>query len=322
MHTRLCELLGVEHPIIAGAMMGLTTPEFAAAVSNAGAVGTITAGNYGRSSQLFREAVRRTRMLTNKPFMVNVSLFPDLVPEDIARSFFRVLIEEGIGIVETSGKSPEAYLPMLKEAGVKVIHKVPAVRYAEKMAAIGVDAVTLVGVECAGRPGFDEVSTMAMLPVASERLNIPIIAGGGIACGRAMAAALALGASGVMLGTRMLATDELPLPHVYKNRVVQARETDTILLRSTMGSPMRLYGNQELQRFQKLELSGTPDREGCSAYIKGSHAADFPSGSAALSLGQGVGQIHDIKPVREVIHDMIAEAECAVRELRSICCFP
>ena len=315
MRTRLCGLLGVEYPIIAGAMMGLATPEFAAAVSNAGAAGVIAAGNYGRSPQLLREAVRRAKALTGKPFLVNVSLFPDLVPADTAQAFFQVLIEEGVGVVETSGQSPKPYLPMLKAAGVKVIHKVPAVRYAEKMAAIGVDAVALVGVECGGRPGFDEVSTLAMLPVAAERLDIPIIAGGGIASGRAMAAALALGASGVMMGTRMLATEELPLPQAYKERVVQARETDTILLRSTMGSPMRLYAGDEIRRLYELERGGSPDREGGAAYIKGRRAADTPDGSASLSLGQSVGQVHDIKPVGEVIRDIMDEAEHTIRQL-------
>ncbi|MCI9548744.1 MAG: nitronate monooxygenase [Oscillospiraceae bacterium] len=315
MHTELCALLGVRHPIIAGAMMGLATPEFAAAVSNAGAMGSIAAGNYLRFPQLLRDAIRRARALTDKPFLVNVSLFPDLIPEERAGAFFRVIAEEGVGVVETSGRSPRAFLPMLKEAGVKVIHKVPAVRYGEKMASIGVDAVTLVGMECAGRPGADEVSTLALIPVAAERLGIPVIAGGGIASGRAMAAALALGASGVVMGTRMLATAELALPQIYKNRVVQARETDTILLRSTMGAPMRLHTSEELCRLREMERIGTPDWVGGPEHIGGRRPMDAPGGEAALPLGQGVGQVHSVKPVRAVIQDIMDEAERVIRAL-------
>lgn len=315
MRTELCALLGIEHPILAGAMMGLATPEFAAAVSNAGAMGALAAGNYRGSPQLLREAIRRTRALTDRPFLVNVSLFPDLIPVEAAGDFFRVIAEEGVGVVETSGRSPKAFLPMLKEAGIKVIHKVPAVRYAEKMAAIGVDAVTLVGVECAGRPGADEVSTLALIPVAAERLGIPIIAGGGIASGRAMAAALALGASGVVMGTRLLATDELALPRIYKERVVQARETDTVLLRTTMGTPMRLHTSEALCQLRELERLGTPDWVGGAEYIGGRRAMDAPDGSAALPLGQGAGQIHDIRPVGEVIRAVVDEAERTIRAL-------
>ena len=200
--TRITELFGIKHPIIAGGMHLLSRAELVAAVSNAGGLGILASTTFETKEEL-REEIRKTRSLTNKPFGVNLNLFPMMrqrsVEEDID-----IFADEGVGIVESSGASPEPYVPRLKEAGVKIIHKVPAVRFAQKAESVGVDAVTIVGFECAGHPGMDDVTSLILVPLTADAVKIPVVAGGGFCDARSFVAALALGADGVMMAHALL----------------------------------------------------------------------------------------------------------------------
>ncbi len=227
--TKLTEMLGIDYPILQGGMQWLARAEFVAAVSEAGCLGFITAASFP-SKQELRDEIHKAKELTNKPFGVNVSMLPGLAAEDMTEQYFEVIIDEKIPVVETSGRSPEPFVPPLKEAGIKLIHKVPAVRFAQKAQSVGADAVTIVGFECAGHPGMDDVTTFVLIPRAAETLNIPVIAGGGIANGRTMLAALALGAEGVVMGTRFvgqaagLIHEVKPIKDVIQDIVSEAEE--------------------------------------------------------------------------------------------------
>lgn len=311
MKTRLTDLLGIKYPIIQGGMQWLAYAEFAAAVSEAGGVGTINAAMHVTKGSLINE-IRKVKRLTNKPFIVNISLFPSLTKEDIEKSYFEAIIEEGVRIVETSGRSPEKYIPMLKQAGVKIIHKVPAVRYAKKVEGLGVDAVSIVGFECGGHPGMDDVTSMILIPKAAETLSIPIIAGGGIADGRGLVAALALGAQGVVMGTRFVATKECLIHQNFKDVIVNSDETDTLVIQRSIRNAARVYKNEPAKRVLEMEAEGAnleqlmtviSGQNGKKGYESGNiHTGIFP-------VGQNMGLIHNIKTIKEVIDEIVLDAE-------------
>lgn len=315
MQTKLCKTLGIKHPIISGAMYGFTSPGFVAAVSNAGALGTLTASACGKTAKDLQDSIHKVKMLTKNPFSVNVSLFPSIVSPELAQSYFRVIIEEGVKVVETSGQSPKAYLPMLKDANIFVIHKAPAVRYAKSVAKAGVDAVCLVGVECAGRPGADEVSTMAMLAAAEKELELPIIAAGGIANGASLAAALALGAQAAVMGTRMLATQENSISEVYKNKIVNATENDTVLLRRVLSSPERLFANETVRKVLEMEEKNIAVDKNEIDRIERQYLDEKDPEKSYLAMGQSAGQIHSIETVKDVVESINAKADDILRAL-------
>jgi nitronate monooxygenase len=313
-------MLGIEYPIIQGGMMWLSTAELAAAVSNAGGFGIITALSCG-SKEGLRQEIHKCKGLTDKPFGVNVSMLPRLTANDQTEGYFDVIIEEGVTGVETSGRNPEPYLPRLKQAGIKVIHKVPAVRFAQKAESVGVDAVTLVGFECGGLPGMDDVTTFILIQKATKVLNIPVVAGGGICDAKGFMAALALGAEGVLMGTRFMLTDECWAHPQIKERLLQATELDTVLVARSIQNASRVIKNQAAVRALEMEQRGATLEElrtivNSQVGLKTLQEGDADGG--IIACGQVIGLISDLKRVGEVIQEMVNGAEEICRRFKEI----
>lgn len=301
-------------------MQWLSRAELAAAVSNAGGLGTITAATHGTKEELVAE-IRKTRELTDRPFGVNISMLPDTDPRDMTPKFMEAVVEEKVPVVETSGRSPEAFVPALKKAGVKIIHKVPAVRCALKAERVGVDAVTIVGFECGGHPGMDDVTTLIMIPKAARLLSIPVLAGGGVADARGFLAALAMGAEGVVMGTRFVATRECIAHPNFKEWIVNASETDTMIIMRSIKNPLRAIKNRAAYKALDMENRGASLEElltvvggkvGRAALFEG----DLENGT--FSLGQCVGNIESVLSVREVIDEMLAGAATGKERMKMI----
>jgi nitronate monooxygenase len=314
--TRITEMLGIEYPIIQGGMQWLSRAELASAVSEAGGLGLITAATFPEPEEL-RDEIQKAKTLTKKPFGVNISMLPVLMEGDITKRYADVVVDEKIPVVETSGRNPEPIVPALKEGGVKIFHKVPAVRFARKAETVGADAVTIVGFECGGHPGMDDVTSMILIPKASESLDIPVIAGGGIADARGLMAALSLGAEAVVMGTRFLATKECPAHANFKEWLVEAQETDTMMIERSIRNAVRVIRNETAEKVLDMEEKGATLDE-LLVHISGSAGqAAWTSGdleNATIACGQNVGLIHEVKTVKEVIDEIISGArEIAAR---------
>jgi NADH:quinone reductase (non-electrogenic) len=316
--TRITELLGIEFPVIGGCMQWVTGPEFTAAVSNAGALGIMSSAMY-TTQDAFREALRRLKELTDKPFAINLNLFPALRPID-NRLYAEVILEEGGPVaVETSGhRPPEDLIALLREGGLKLMHKCVTVRHALSAQKAGVDAVTLFGHEGGGHIG--DVSTMSLLPCGVDALSVPVIAAGGIADGRGMLAAFSLGAEAVVLGTRLLLTRECPISEAVKRSLLAATEMDTVPLLGTVHNTLRVVRNQAAEKAAELEKSGADFKE-ILAVVAGTNTRGMIERGevelGVLACSQSVGAIHDIKTLREVITDMVAEAQDIATRLAS-----
>ena len=318
--TRITEMLGIEYPILQGGMQWLAMAELVSAVSNAGGLGFITAVSFSTPREL-REEIRKTRDMTDKPFGVNISMLPVMMPGDATDGYVDVVCEEGIPVVETAGRNPEPYIPKLKSAGVKLIHKVPAVRFAKKAESVGVDAVTIVGYECGGHPGMDDVPSLIVLPKAARELNVPVIAAGGFCDGRSLVAALALGAEAVLMGTRFMASTESPMHANFKQWMTGAQETDTMLVERSIRNAARIMKNEAAETVARMEAEGATlgdllpviaGKVGREAYFSGDINA------ATIACGQVVGRIHEIKPVKDIIAEIVAEAAEAVGRLNGM----
>lgn len=320
MKTRVTELLGIKYPILCGGMQWLSRAELAAAVSNAGGLGFITAATFTSKADLVAE-IRKTKSLTDKPFGVNISMLPEVVKGELTADFIAAVIEEKIPVVETAGRSPEEFLPTLKQAGVKVLHKVTAARFAKKVEALGVDAVILVGYEAAGHPGLDQVGTFVNLPKTVQEVKIPVIAAGGICDGRGLAAALALGADGVLMATRFMATKECPIHQNVKDWMVQASETDTMIIQRSIRNAFRCISNDHARLVLGLENTGATLKD-LMPYIGGGRGRQaFETGvmdSAAIPMGQCVGLFNDVPTVKEIIDKMIVDAQNTVGGVREV----
>ena len=315
MKTRITELFGIRHPIIQGGMHYVGFAELAAAVSNAGGLGLIT-GLTQKTPELLAKEIRRCREMTDQPIGVNLTFLPTFTsppyPEYIA-----AIAEGGVRIVETAGRSPEAYMPALKQAGIKVIHKCTSVRHALKAEAIGCDAVSVDGFECGGHPGEDDMPNMILLPRAAEELKIPFVASGGMADARSLVAALALGADGMNMGTRFIATKEAPVHQNVKDAIVAATELDTRLVMRSLRNTERVLRNPAVDRLIEIE------REKGAALkiddIMEQVAGVYPRvmvegemGAGAWSCGMVVGLIRDIPTVRELIDRIMDDAESLI----------
>lgn len=307
--TRVTEMLGIEHPIIGGTMQWLSRAELVAAISNAGCLGIIPSATFSSKEEL-RQEIRRTRDLTDKPFAVNINLFPMMRPFSI-EDMIDVIHEEGVKIIETSGRSPEAYMERIKTPGVIHMHKCARVRDAIKAEKLGADVVTVVGTECGGHPSAEGVTSMVIVPKTVDSVNIPVLAGGGIADGRGLIAALALGAEGVVMGTRFMATKECPFHDKFKEAILAADVTDTVLLLMSHGAPLRAYRNRQANKVHELESRGAELDEilphmsgllGRTAYQSGD------VDGAILAMGQAAGLVREIKTVKQVVDDIIEEA--------------
>ncbi|WJR75538.1 nitronate monooxygenase family protein [Bradyrhizobium sp. NP1] len=317
MKTAITELFGIRHPIIQGGMHYVGFAELAAAVSNAGGLGIIT-GLTQKTPELLAKEIARCRDMTDKPFGVNLTFLPSFTappyPEYIA-----AIREGGVRIVETAGRSPEQYMPALKAAGIKVIHKCTSVRHSLKAEKIGCDAVSVDGFECGGHPGEDDIPNMILLPRAADELKIPFVASGGMADARSLVAALSMGAAGMNMGTRFVATKEAPVHDNVKQALVKATELDTVLVMRALRNTERVLKNKGVDELLEVER-----KRGVSLKIEDIHeqvAGVYPKvmvdgnmDAGAWSCGMVVGLINDIPTVKELIDRIMAEAEAIVRQ--------
>lgn len=312
MKTRITEMLGIRYPIIQGGMMWVGRAELAAAVSNAGGLGIITALTQPTPEALSAE-IERCRALTDKPFGVNLTLLPSINPPPY-EAYLDAVIAAGVPVLETAGNNPREFIAKARAAGIKVIHKCVAVRHALSAERNGVDAVSIDGFECAGHPGEEDVPGLVLIPAAVRRLSIPVIASGGIADGRGLAAALALGAEGVNMGTRFCATLEAPIHPAIKQALVNADERDTRLIFRTLRNTARVLRNAISEEVVSLER-----REGGAAFEELRPLVAGVRGRAALeagavddgiiTAGQCVGLIDDVPSCAELLARMVAEAK-------------
>jgi len=317
MKAQITELFGIEHPIIQGGMHFVGLTELAAAVSNAGGLGILTALTQPTPQALAAE-IRRCREMTDKPFGVNLTFLPARTPPDYP-GYVQAIIEGGIKVVETAGNNPQKWLPMLHDADVKVIHKCTSVRHALKAEAIGCDAVSVDGFECGGHPGEDDVPNFILLPRAADELRIPFVASGGMADGRSLVAALALGAAGMNMGTRFVATQEAPVHQKVKDAIVSASELDTRLVMRPLRNTERVLRNAGVDRLLEKERQLGQDisfddivEEVAGVYPRVMRDGDLDAG--AWSCGMVAGLIHDIPSVGALIHRIMNEAEQIVRQ--------
>jgi len=317
MKTRITELFGIEHPIIQGGMHYVGFAELAAAVSNAGGLGLIT-GLTQKSPEALANEIRRCREMTDKPFGVNLTFLPTVSSPDYP-GYIKAIIDGGVKAVETAGNNPVKYLPALKEAGIKVIHKCTSVRHALKAEAIGCDAISVVGFECGGHPGEDDVPNFILLPRAAEELKIPFVASGGMADGRSLVAALALGADGMNMGTRFIATQEAPVHQNVKDAIVAASELDTRLVMRPLRNTERVLRNAAVDRLIAKEkaLGAAIKFEDIIDEVAGVYPKIMTQGemeAGAWSCGMVAGLIHDVPTVKELIDRIMAEAEQIIRQ--------
>ena len=324
MKTRITELFGITHPIIQGGMHYVGRAELASAVSNAGGLGIIT-GLTQKTPDGLRAEIARCRTMTDKPFGVNLTFLPAVTPPDYP-GFVRVIVESGVQIVETAGNNPQQWLPPLRDAGVKVIHKCTSVRHALKAERIGCDAVSVDGFECGGHPGEDDVPNMILLPRAADELSIPFVASGGMADGRSLVAALALGADGMNMGTRFIATREAPVHDKVKHAIIAASELDTRLIMRPLRNSERVLQNTAVDRLLEKERTLGPNLrfedivgEVAGVYPRVMQDGDLDAG--AWSCGMVVGLIDDIPTCRELIDRIMAQAQSIIRD-RLACLVP
>jgi NAD(P)H-dependent flavin oxidoreductase YrpB (nitropropane dioxygenase family) len=317
MKTRVTEMLGIEHPIVQGGMQWVGLAELASAVSNAGGLGIITALTQPTPEDLVKE-IDKCRQMTDKPFGVNLTILPTIKPVPY-EEYAQAIAGSGIKIVETAGRNPEPFLPLFKQAGIKVVHKCTSIRHALKAEAIGCDMVSVDGFECAGHPGEDDVTNLILLPLAARRLKIPYLASGGLGDGRGLAAALSMGADGINMGTRFMVTKEAPIHENVKQRMVEASELDTSLIYRSLRNTARVFKNSIAKQVVEIEsLSGETKFEDIQPLVAGVKGrALFEGGDldgGVWSAGMIIGLIDDIPSCEDLISRMVKEAESIIRE--------
>lgn len=317
MKTRITELFGIERPIIQGGMHYVGFAELAAAVANAGGLGLITSLTQP-SPQHLADEIRKCQALTNKPFGVNITFLPSVTPPDYP-GYIRAVIDGGVKIVETAGNNPQKWMPLLKEAGIKVIHKCTSVRHALKAEAIGVDALSIDGFECGGHPGEDDVPNFILLPRAADELKIPFVASGGMADARSLVGALAMGAEGMNMGTRFIATQEAPVHPRVKEAILAASELDTRLVMRPLRNTERVLTNAGVERLLEKErtLGSSIKFEDVIPEVAGVYPRIMLNGdmdAGAWSCGMVAGLINDIPTVKELLDRIMDEAEALIRQ--------
>ncbi|MDI6715923.1 MAG: enoyl-[acyl-carrier-protein] reductase FabK [Actinomycetota bacterium] len=309
--TKLCDLLGIEYPIIQGGMAWVSTAELAAAVSNGGGLGIIGAGQM--PADILREEIRKAKQFTDRPFGVNLLL---LVPH--IKELVDVVLDEKVAVVTTGAGNPGAYISKFKEIGTKVIPVIPSVALAQRMEKVGADAVVAEGTESGGHVG--ELTTMALVPQVVDAVNIPVIAAGGIADGRGLAAALALGAAGIQVGTRFICSTECTVHENYKKKVLEAKDRDTVVTGRPTGHPVRIIKNKLAREFEKLEKECAPVEEleklGTGKLKAAAVDGDMEFGS--VMAGQSSGLVKSIKPAAEILEDFIKEAEEVIVKIQNL----
>ena len=317
MKTRITELLGIEHPIIQGGMHHVGLAEMAAAVSNAGGLGIITGLTQGTPEKLAAE-IARCKTMTDKPFGVNITFLPSMTPPDYP-GLIQAVIDGGVKIVETAGNNPAPYMPALKEAGIKVIHKCTAVRHALKAEKVGCDAVSVDGFECGGHPGEDDIPNFILLPRAADELTIPFVSSGGMADARSLVASLAMGAEGMNMGTRFIATREAPVHDNVKAAILAATELDTRLVMRPLRNTERVLNNSAVERLLEKEKALGADikiedilPEVAGVYPNIMKEGDMDAG--AWSCGMVAGLINDVPTVQELMDRIMSEADSLIKQ--------
>jgi len=313
--TRITELFGIDYPIIQGGMRHVGRAELVAAVANAGGLGFLSAHTFP-SIDALRLEIEKTRALTAKPFGVNLTILPnlDVKPDDYAQQ----IIASGVRYVETAGGNPAKYIAAFKNAGIKVLHKCTAVRFAVKAQQLGADAVSITGFEAAGHPGEDYVPSLILIPATVDKVNIPVLAAGGFADGRGLAAALCLGAEGISMGTRFLLTRESPMHAAVKERYLKATERDTTLVCRSLGDSIRVLRNSLTDKILEMEKAGSATHEelldlaGSRRWVRAAEAGDPEAG--AFAAGIAVGLMNDLPTCAELINGIVAQARKLVRE--------
>ena len=312
MKTKITELFGIEHPIIQGGMHFVGFAELAAAVSNAGGLGIITGLTQGTPEKLEAE-IKKCQALTDKPFGVNLTFLPSLTPPDYP-GLIEVIIKTGVKVVETAGRNPAVYMPAMKEAGIKVIHKCTSVRHSLKAQDIGCDAVSVDGFECGGHPGEDDIPNFILLPRAADELEIPFVASGGMADARSLVASMALGAEGMNMGTRFIATQDAPVHDNVKQAIVNASELDTRLIMRSLTNTERVLNNPAVESLLAKEKALGDDLkfEDIVDEVAGVYPKVMINGepeAGAWSCGMVAGLISDVPTVQELIDTIMAEAD-------------
>ena len=315
MKTRVTEQLGIQYPIIQGGMQWVGLAELASAVSNAGGLGILTALTQPTPDDL-RAEIARCRTMTDKPFGVNLTILPAVKPPPYAE-YVQAIIDSGVKIVETAGNSPKDFIAMFKAAGVTIVHKCTSVRHALSAERNGVDMISIDGLECAGHPGEDDVGGLVLIPAATQALKIPVIASGGIADGRGMAAAMVLGAEGVNMGTRFCVTKEAPIHDNIKQALVQGSERDTALLFRTLKNTARVYRNAIANEVREIEKRPGATFDDIRPLVVGARGkAALASGEidgGVVSAGQCIGLIHDVPTCAELLERMVADCRERLR---------
>ncbi|GFE65584.1 NAD(P)H-dependent flavin oxidoreductase [Litoreibacter roseus] len=320
--TDLTRKFSLRAPVVAGGLMWLGDADYAASAANAGILGFITAAGFPEPEDLKAEIAKARHLSGDRPFGVNVSMLPKLVPGEKTADVFRLIAGEGVEVIETSGRNPEPYMDLLRDLDLFVIHKVPSVRFAEKAATLGVDMVSIVGAECGGHPGLDMVGSFVNAALAARRLDCPFLIGGGIGDGAQITAALAMGASGVVMGTRLLVASELNAHADYKAALIAATERDTALTMRSVRNTIRTLANETTDLVTQMETED-PDigidalmphvagKIGRKAYETG----DVSRG--LLSAGQSLGMVNRIAPMAEIVAELETQALAARNRLLS-----
>ena len=313
MKTQVSEMLGIRYPIIQGGMQWVGTAELASAVSNAGGLGILTALTQPTPEDL-RLEIARCRTMTDKPFGVNLTILPSINPPPYAE-YMQVIVDSGIRIVETAGNSPKDFIGKFKAAGIKVLHKCTSVRHAVSAEKYGVDIVSIDGFECAGHPGEDDVPNLILIPAAVDALRIPVVASGGIGDGRAMAAAMTLGAQGINMGTRFMCTVEAPIHPDVKQALVNGSERDTNLIFRTMHNTSRVFKNKVSDEVVAMEKSGAKFEEVRHLVAGARGKVAIRSGDVQggiVSAGMVIGLIHDIPTCAELIERIVRDCRASL----------
>lgn len=317
METRFTKMVGIKHPVVQGGMQWVGLAEMAAAVSNAGGLGILTGLTQATPEDLQKE-ILRCREMTDNPFAVNLTILPTIKPVPY-EEYAQAIVDSGVNIVETAGRNPEPFLPLFKSAGIKVIHKCTSIRHSLKAEKIGCDAVSVDGFECAGHPGEDDVTNMILLPLAARRLKIPFLASGGLGDGKGLAAALAMGADGINMGTRFMVTKEAPIHEKVKQAMVDASELDTALIYRSLSNTARVFKNSIAEKVLEIESQpGVTKFEDIQPLVQGVKGRElFEEGDldrGIWSAGMIVGLIDDIPSCEELVERIVSEAEQIINE--------
>ncbi|MDG1229932.1 MAG: nitronate monooxygenase family protein [SAR86 cluster bacterium] len=309
--TRITDLFGIEHPVIQGGMQWVGYAELVSAVSNAGALGILTALTQPTPEDLAKE-IERTRGMTDKPFGVNLTVLPTINPPPY-EEYAQAIVGSGVKIVETAGRSPEPFMELFKEYDVKVIHKCTSVRHALKAQSVGVSAITIDGFECAGHPGEDDIPSLVLLPQAAEALDVPVAGCGGFSDAKSMVAALALGGEAIVMGTRFMATKEAGIHQNVKDKMTEADELSTNLMFRTMHNTARVFKNSVSDQVVDIESTGTASFEDVKDLVAGQRGrVVFEEGDlehGIWSAGISVARVKDVPTCKEMVSRLVSEAE-------------